>query len=101
MAGASGGEGSAEAGELEMGKGERDLYEPDDHPFDENGDQMTIWHSNKYALESSCEFCDGLVVHASWCIEKNRNVLEAYKAVFDGVDKGDEARLAGLGVRWK
>jgi len=61
---------------------------------------MTIWHSNKYSLESSCEFCDGLVVHASWCIEKNRNVLDAYKMVFDGPEEDDEIRLRALGIHW-
>jgi len=87
-------------GGLVVGKGERELQPEDDHPFDENGDQMTIWHSNKYSLESACEVCERVVVHAPWCIEVNRNVLEAFKAVFDGVDEGDAARLAGLGVRW-
>ena len=62
---------------------------------------MSFWyHSNKYSAENACEVCDGIVVHASWCITKNMTVFKAFEAVLYGLDEADEARLAGLGVRW-
>ena len=71
-------------------------------PFDENGDQLTMawYHTNQYALESSCEVCGGVIRHETWCIETNKRVLEAFKAVLYGVEEDDAVRLAGLGVKW-
>lgn len=87
-------------GGLAVGARERDLYGEDGDDASADGDPMSIFHSNKYALENACDICDGIVTHRDWCIEVNDRVLEAWKATFDGLDQGDEARLAGLGVRW-
>lgn len=62
---------------------------------------MAFWsHSNKYSLENACEVCEGLIRHEPWCIVHNSTVFKAFEAVLYGVDEADEARLAGLGVRW-
>ena len=62
---------------------------------------MTLFDNKNFSLDASCEICERVIAHAPWCIEVNARVLEAFKAVFDGLSEADEARLAGLGVRWK
>lgn len=61
---------------------------------------MSLFHSNKYSADAACEVCDGIVTHRDWCITVNRDVYKAFDAVMYGLDKGDEARLAGMGVSW-
>jgi hypothetical protein len=41
-----------------------------------------------------------VIRHETWCIETNKRVLEAFKAVLYGVEEEDAVRLAGLGVKW-
>jgi hypothetical protein len=57
-------------------------------------------NTNQYSLESACDICEGVIRHQPWCIEVNSLVLEAFKAVYDGLSEADEARLAGWGVLW-
>ena len=84
-----------------MGTRERELWCEDEDPPDGDGRQMKFWsHSNKYSLENACEVCDGLIRHESWCIIENAEVYRAFHAILYGLDEADEARLAGMGVRW-
>jgi len=87
-------------GGLVVGKRERDLFESDDEFAEPDGYQMSLFRSNKYSLENACEVCDGLIRHEPWCIVHNNTVFKAFEAVLYGLDEADEARLAGMGVRW-
>jgi hypothetical protein len=66
--------------------------------------QTSIWqHGNKYSAESSCEYCQGIVRHESWCLARNQAVLYAYEAVIDAgtLTEGDKLILHALGVAWR
>ncbi len=60
------------------------------------------FHSNRYAADAVCDFCDGLVRHEAWCITRNPEVLNAWEAVSDParLSLHDQLILHGLGVAW-
>lgn len=60
------------------------------------------YHTNKYAAESTCEHCGGVVRHEDWCITCNRTVAYAYSAVLDPgkLTIEDELILHALGAAW-
>jgi hypothetical protein len=41
------------------------------------------YHRNKYTVGNSCEHCDGVMQHESWCITRNPKVMYAYEVVLD------------------
>jgi len=66
--------------------------------------QSQAWfHSNRYSAEATCDFCNAVVRHESWCITRNPQVLNAWKAVLDAtkLDLHDQLILHALGVSWK
>ena len=65
--------------------------------------QSQAWfHSNRYTAEATCEFCNAVVRHESWCITRNPQVLAAWEAVLDPakLDLHDHLILHALGVSW-
>jgi hypothetical protein len=61
------------------------------------------FHSNRYAADTACEHCGGIVRHEPWCINQNSHVLKAWEAVrdADSLDLHDHLILHALGVAWK
>jgi hypothetical protein len=65
--------------------------------------QTSTWmHSNRYSADKSCEHCDGVIRHESWCITRSHLIRYAYQAVLDAnqMSTGDQIILHALGVRW-
>jgi hypothetical protein len=62
----------------------------------------TIFHSNRYAADSACEHCGGVVRHESWCITRDALVFYAYDVVLHPakLSAEDGLRLHGMGVAW-
>ena len=62
----------------------------------------TSMHSNRYSADKSCEHCDGVIRHESWCITRSQRIRYAYQAVLDAnqLGEGDQIILHGLGVQW-
>ncbi len=66
--------------------------------------ELTRWyHANKYAEDSACEHCGGIIRHERWCITRNALVAYAYAAVLDPakLSVGDKLILHALGVAWE
>jgi hypothetical protein len=65
-------------------------------------DQQPLSHRNKYAADSACVHCEGIIRHESWCATQNISVHYAYQAVQDPNDLslGDYFVLHALGVAW-
>jgi hypothetical protein len=65
-------------------------------------DQHPLSHCNKYAADSACVLCEGIIRHESWCATQNIFVHYAYQAVQDPSDLslGDYFVLHALGVAW-
>ena len=62
----------------------------------------SYYHCNRYAAENACEFCDGVIRHAFWCIQENPAVMYAYEAFLDASKllQSDHLLLHALGVTW-
>jgi hypothetical protein len=60
------------------------------------------YHSNKYAADTSCEHCGGVVRHEPWCITSSPTVAYAYAAVLDAdtLTMEDRLILHALGAAW-
>jgi hypothetical protein len=41
----------------------------------------TVFHSNRYNAEATCEHCEGIIRHESWCITRDPDVYYAYQIV--------------------
>jgi hypothetical protein len=61
-----------------------------------------VFHSNRYAADSACEHCGGVIRHERWCITVDQTVYYAYEIVADPgkVSVGDAINLHALGVLW-
>ena len=46
-------------------------------------DQQPLSHCNKYAADSACVHCEGIIRHESWCATQNISVHYAYQAIQD------------------
>ena len=65
--------------------------------------QSSYWsHSNRYAADSACEHCAGVIRHEAWCITHNTEVRNAWWSVLDPEKLGlqDQLILHALGVAW-
>lgn len=65
--------------------------------------QSTPWmYSNRYSADKSCEHCDGVIRHETWCISRSQLIRYAHHAVLDAsqLSAGDHIILHALGVRW-
>lgn len=63
----------------------------------------TTWfHSNRYAAQSACEHCGGIIRHESWCITLDPVVYYAYEIVINPnrLTLADSLILHALGVSW-
>ena len=62
-----------------------------------------LYHSNRYAADSACEHCGGIIRHQTWCITRNPAVFQAYACVLDENQLTEQDRLIlhALGVAWK
>ena len=62
----------------------------------------SVFHSNRYAAQSACEHCQGIIRHEPWCITVDRTVYYAYQIVADPrkLTVGDAIILHSLGVAW-
>ena len=60
-------------------------------------------HSNKYAAESACEVCGGVIRHETWCISQSEEVRYIFEAFLDEdkLTTADRLRLKSLGVIWQ
>ena len=66
-------------------------------------DNATIWyHSNRYAAQSACEHCKGIIRHHPWCITVNPAVYYANEIILnpDKLTMADTIILHSLGVTW-
>jgi hypothetical protein len=65
-------------------------------------DEQAVFHSNKYAANTECENCKGIIRHEPWCIAENPNVLYAYEVVLhpNKLSVEDSMRLHGMGSIW-
>ena len=65
-------------------------------------DELRWYHSNRYAAETACEHCAGVVRHEPWCITRNANVAYAYAALLDAdkLSLEDSLVLHALGIAW-
>ncbi|MGZ4819299.1 MAG: hypothetical protein ACXVZJ_11775 [Terriglobales bacterium] len=62
----------------------------------------TWYHSNRYAADSACEYCRGIIRHERWCVTRNRNVRYAFDVAAGVVPLAveDQLILYALGVSW-
>ena len=67
-----------------------------------NPSETGFYHSNRYSAVSACHFCDGVINHEPWCIEKNANIRYAFYAVMRPgyLTWADRLILHSLGVCW-
>ena len=65
-------------------------------------DQIPLRHSNRYRVDSACEYCDGVIRHEPWCATQSPDVHYAFQAVSDPdtLSLGDSLILHALGVVW-
>lgn len=63
----------------------------------------TIFHSNRYAAQSACEHCQGIIRHEPWCITVDGAIYYAYQIVADPskLTIGDALILHSLGAIWR
>lgn len=61
-----------------------------------------IVHSNRYHAGAVCEFCDGIIRHEPWCIEKCAEVRYAYEIILkpELITESDLCALHGMGVTY-
>ncbi len=64
--------------------------------------RTTLYHSNRYSADATCEHCGGVVRHQGWCITVNPAVRYAYEVVSDSakLTLKDQLILHALGVVW-
>lgn len=62
----------------------------------------TWYQSNRYAADSACEYCRGIIRHERWCVTRNRNVRYAFDVAAGVVPLAveDQLILYALGVSW-
>ncbi len=65
--------------------------------------RSSTFHSNRYAADSACEHCEGIIRHEPWCITLDPTVYYAYQIVVepDKLTPGDALVLHALGVTWE